>query len=351
MSQKNGKQKAATGRLSNGHVFFDEEVEKQEECKVITVLQMIDELIEKFTNQKRFKNGKVVTSKSNAREYKFLKSSLSSFTKERYGKFFFTYFFRDITEQFLLDYALYLQMRGAEKGNKGVVVGRLKKFLAVFNYADKKKMPGVNPKIFKCVELKMKHGKFVPKTISHEVMLKIEKLDRSIFSRTENFHIDLFLFSYYSGGMANIDVANLRWNCIVDNQFEYERMKITREAKMPVVDKARAIIDKYKDKCFEDYVLPIFTHKHVTEQQQYDRIERLSGNVNKTLRKVRKLVKCPTKITWYSARGTFITRMLKKGYSTSEVRAFAGNTTTTIDKHYYRVIFNEDTRKAINKII
>lgn len=196
--------------------YFNEEAEKQEECKVITVSQMIDELIERFTNQQRFKNGKIVTSKSNAREYKFLKSSLSTFTKKKYGKAFSTYFFRDITEQFLLDYALHLQVRGAQKGNKGAVVARLKKFLAVFNHAEDKKLPGINPKIFKCVELKMKHGKFIPKTIFHEIMLKIEKLDRSKFSKIENFHIDLFLFSYYSGGMANIDVANLRWNCIVD---------------------------------------------------------------------------------------------------------------------------------------
>lgn len=150
--------------------YFDEEAEKQEECKVISIQQMIDDLIERFTNQQRFKNGKIVTSTSNAREYKFLKSSLSAFTKQKYGKAFSTYFFRDITEKFLLDYALYLQVKGAENGNKGAVVGRLKKFLAVFNHADDKKIPGVNPKLFKCVELKMKHGKFVPKTIPHETV-------------------------------------------------------------------------------------------------------------------------------------------------------------------------------------
>ncbi|MBF0575494.1 tyrosine-type recombinase/integrase [Dysgonomonas sp. GY617] len=331
--------------------YFDEEALKQEECKVITVLQMIDQLIDRFSNQQRFKNGKLVTSNSNAREYKFLKGSLTAFTKQKYGKAFSSYFFRDITEKFLIDYALYLQMRGAEKGNKGAVVGRLKKFYAVFNHAEKKEMPGVNTKLFRCVELKMKHGKFVPKTISHEIMLKIEKLDRCKFSILENLHLDLFLFSYYSGGMANVDVAHLKWNNIVNNQFEYERIKIAREAKMPVVDKAKAIIDKYKDKCFEDYVLPIFTQKHISEQQQHDRVERLSYKVNKTLEKVRKLLKYPTKITWYSARGTFITRMLKEGYNTSDVGAFAGNTATTIDRHYYRPIFNEETRKEINKII
>lgn len=331
--------------------FFNEETEKQEECKVVTVSQMIDRLIERFTNQQRFKNGKIITSQSNARDYKFLKSSLTAFTKEKYNKAFSSYFFREITEKFLLDYALYLQIRGSQKGNKGAVVGRLKKFYAVFNHAEKEDMPGVSTKVFKCVEQKMKHSKFIPKTIPHEIMLKIERLDRSQFSRVENFHLDLFLFSYYSGGMANTDVAHLKWNNIVNGQFEYERIKIAREAKMPVVDKAKVIISKYKDKCFADYVLPIFTEKHLSEKQQHDRVERLTHKVNQTLEKIRKLVKYPAKITWYSARGTFITRMLKKGYNTSDVGAFAGNTATTIDRHYYRAIFNEETRKDINKII
>ena len=47
---------------------------------------MIDLLIEKFNTQERFKNGKLVVGSLNAREYHFLKKSLSDFTKHKYGK-------------------------------------------------------------------------------------------------------------------------------------------------------------------------------------------------------------------------------------------------------------------------
>ncbi|WP_165020632.1 tyrosine-type recombinase/integrase [Dysgonomonas sp. ZJ279] len=328
---------------------FDTPKENKEDTKVLSVSQMIDLLIDRFAKQQRFKNGKVVSSASNVKEYTILKNSLNDFTKQKYGKSLSSYFFRNIGEQFLLDYALYLQMRGAENGNKGAVCNRLKKLLAVCNHAKKIGMQGVNIAAFESVKGKMKVGKFVPKTIPYEVIRHIEKLDRSQLTRIEQFHIDLFLFSFYTGGMANIDVAYLNWNCLKDDMITYERMKIFKEAKVPLIDKAKAIIKKYKDKSYADYVLPVFTHKHATEKQRREKVERLSNKVNETLEKVRKAVKYEDKITWYSARGSFITKMIDDGYHPVLVAEQAGNSPDMIYRHYYKTTNTDEIRQSMNK--
>ena len=41
-----------------------------------------------------------------------------AFTKEKYEKAFSSYFFTDITEEFLLDFAFWLKERGIRNGNK-----------------------------------------------------------------------------------------------------------------------------------------------------------------------------------------------------------------------------------------
>ncbi|NDV46333.1 hypothetical protein D0T49_04680 [Paludibacter sp. 221] len=329
--------------------YFEEKVHTPEKVKIMTVSQVIDYQIDFFEKKERFKNGNVVSSFSNIREYGFLKSSLNAFTKRKYHKAFSGFYFKDINEQFLNDYALFLQLRGAENGNKGAVVARLKKLRAVCNPAFKLNIPEVNISAFRCVELKMKQNKFVPKTIPHETIKKIESMDRSGFTKTEQFHIDMFLFCFYAGGMANIDAIYLRKESIKKKMIVYERMKVCKEAKVPLINKAEEIINKYKDKSYGDFVFPVFTHKHTTEEKRRIRLERFNWKVNKTLEKVRTKIRYKEKITWYSARGSFITKMINDGYNPALVVEQAGNSPNIIFKHYYKTVNSEELRKNMNK--
>lgn len=329
--------------------YFDAEDKTAEKKIIRTISQVIDHLIDTYNNKERFKNGNIVSSYSNVREYQFLKNSLSDFTKQKYNKTFSGYYFKNINEEFLNDYAMFLHKRGAENGNKGAVVGRLKKLHAVCNFAYKMNIPEVNMSVFKCVESKMKHTTFVPKTVSHEVIKKIENLDKKTFSSKEQFHIDIFLFCFYAGGMANIDAAYLKQESIKEDSIVYERIKVCKEAKVPLINKAKEIIDKYKHESYSDFVFPIFTHKHSTEIQKRQRLDRFNCKVNITLEKVKKEIKCKDKITWYSARGSFITKMINDGYNLAIVAEHAGNSPEVISKHYYRIINADEIRQNMNK--
>lgn len=122
---------------------FDEVQTRKEEVKSLSVLQMIDSLIEKFTHKERYKNGRIITSINNARSYKEIKNSLSRFTQEVYNRSFSSYYFKEINERFLLDYTLYIQKVGIENGNKGGLTQKLRRLRATCRYAEKQGIYGV----------------------------------------------------------------------------------------------------------------------------------------------------------------------------------------------------------------
>lgn len=297
--------------------YFDTEEEntpKAKKAKVMPISQCIDVIIENMKNQKRLKNGKFISCSTNARQYYYLRLQLQKFTQEVYGKSFSTYYFMDIDEKFLKDFVLYLQERGIREGTDASLPERLKKFVGVFYNANLMGQPYTDKKIFECVRPYFKRKENPPQTIPYGIITQIEDMDRSLFSYKENFWIDLFLFSFYSGGMASVDVCYLTWDCIVDNVIIYERSKFPKEAEMPFNDKAKAIVEKYKDTCYQNYVLPIFTAKHKTERQKLKRIIRLRDKVNRTLKKIARILNTEKEFTWYAARGTFITKMIDEGY-------------------------------------
>ncbi|WP_165044257.1 tyrosine-type recombinase/integrase [Dysgonomonas sp. ZJ709] len=330
--------------------YFDKEKEKREEKKILSILQMIELIIHTKKTSQRFKNGKIVTCQSTSKTYIDIRNTLSKFTKEKYNKNFSGYFFEDITEQFLLDYIFYLRKCGSEKGNQGRVPGRLKSFCGVFYYANKKGIPGADITVFDNVRLYMKDKDREPRTIPSEIMDKIESFDSKDLSETEKFHLDMFLFCYYAGGIAPIDMAYLTWGSIQDGVLVYERMKVSKQAKMPFLNNARQIAKKYKKKCYDNHVLPIFTEKHVSDRQKSSKVERLSHEISETLGKVAKQVGYNGEIVWYSARGTFITKMVKLGYDPADIAKMAGNSVATIFKNYFKPKDASTIKKDLNKV-
>ncbi len=330
---------------------FESKSQKVQKPKILSVLNFIESLQNRFKNTERINNGKVVTSTANSELYLTLKNSLTQFSKEVYGRSFHSYFFEDIDEQFFKDYALFIQKQGILNGNKGGIVNKLKSLRATINYANKAKIPGVDPEAYIPVQNKMQTGKTIPKTIPYEVIKRIEKLDLSKFTKKQQLHIDVFLFSFYTGGMCNVDVIHLVHKNFNNGNIVYERMKTTKEAKMPVIQKAIDIIDKYIGQSTGDYVLPILKPHHTTEEQRRCRVSGFSDSVNRTLKKVAKILKYDGKITWNAARGTYITKMIDSKLSAEIVAEHAGNSPEVIYKHYYKVTSQNEVSKKVNNIL
>ena len=123
-------------------------------------------------------------------------------------------------------------------------------------------MYGVNMDAFLCLGNVIKWPETTSKAISYKTMNKIAAIDRTLLTRYEQLHLDMFLFSYYAGGMANVDVCNLTWDCVQEDRIVYERIKFPKTAKPILLQKARDIMNKYKEKSFENYVFPVFSPKY-----------------------------------------------------------------------------------------
>jgi hypothetical protein len=330
---------------------FETEEKKKEEIKVLPVSQCIDKIVAHLKNRKRFKNGKMLTSVNTARSYYYFKIALEQFTEDTYERKFSTWYFNEITEQFVKDFVLYTQDRGVRNGNKAGLVPKLKLLYGVFFYSDKLlNMPDTDLAVLKCTKDLIRRKKAEPQTISYDLIRKIETMDKSKFSKLERFYIDIFLFSFYAGGIIGIDVCYLTWSCIENNLICRERIKFPKEAVMPFNDKAKAIAEKYKGKCYGDYVLPLFTHKHTTEEkQQRNRLRGVGVNMTNTLNKVAKKLRCE-EFGWYAARGTFITKMLDEGFHPIAVAEFAGNSPKTIYNHYWKQTKHEDVLQSMNQM-
>lgn len=329
---------------------LDEVKAIKSEVKVKSVQQMIEFLEAKFREKRKVKNGQIVDSTTNAKRYVSLLRTLQQFTKEKYNKAFSTYFFADINEQFLLDFSFWIKEQGIRNGNKAGLPHKLRLLRAICNYARKQEMYGVDMEAFACLGDDIRWPETTSKAVSDKVIEKIANVDRTLFTAKENLHLDLFLFSYYTGGMANVDVCNLTWDLIKDDCIIYERIKFPKTAKPILLKKAREILNKYKGTGYGNYVFPVFTHKHTTTTKKTSRVKQLSTRLSQTLTKACKMLRIKESVTWYSARGSFISKMVDAGNNPYVVAEMAGNSPLTIYKHYYKNTKREEIKKELESI-
>ena len=198
-------------------------------------------------------------------------------------------------------------------------------------------MPGSDLSIFATTKNQIQKNETEPQTISIEVMKKIENLDRSLLTKNECEYLDYYLFCFYAGGMPPINASYLEWTNIDEKCIlRYNRYTTGKKAEVPCFKKAFDIAEKYSSKCFNHFVLPIYSHKQISEDQKIMKLKRVSIHVNRTLTKVAELIGYDGKITWYSARGTFITYMVKKGYNAFDIAKMCGNSVMAIERSYFK---------------
>ena len=212
------------------------------------------------------KNGHEVPCESYAQANERILEFLTRFVREKYGRSFSNLQFTDITEQFLKDYVFFIESEGAKRNSRGGLRGKLHSLYQVVKKASKKNVPGADLDVFICTNEKFREVETTPSTISMGLLRAMEAMDRSLLSKTESYCLDLFLFCFYCGGIAPIDAAYLTWACIdmKKRKITYERIKTPKKAKPPFVPRAEAIANKYRNECYADFVLPIFSARHDT---------------------------------------------------------------------------------------
>ena len=134
---------------------------------------------------------------------------------------------------------------------------------------------------------------------------------------------DVFLFQIYTG-LSYIDVLNLREEHIgkgIDrkNWIFKKREKTKTPAKIPLIDKAQAILDKYaylESKCLPVVNLTLY---------------------NRCLKQIMVIVDIEKHITSHCARHTFATLMRESGSDLSNIKQIVAHSKTSMTEHYAKL--------------
>lgn len=196
---------------------------------------------------------------------------------------------------------------------------------------------------------KFQVGKFDTKTtkraISKADIRKIEAYEpqpyvgpyASLRDNTDRLQLarDLFLFSYYCGGINFVDMAALTWSNIgvdLDNKprLTYTRQKTGGKFSLRLVPQALTILERYREKEAKQlamaYAFPILhSALHKTPTQRHNRCSKIMGQVNVDLKTIGVAVGIATPLTTYVARHSFATALKRSGVSTGIISEAMGH--------------------------
>ena len=152
---------------------------------------------------------------------------------------------------------------------------------------------------------------------------------------------DIFLFSCYTG-LSYIDIKELNPNQILvgidgNKWIHTQRIKTNEQLKIPLLPKAKKILEKYKNEIVaSDKLLPVYSNQ----------------KMNKILKEIAKACGIHKNITFHVARHTFATTVtLSNGVPIETVSKLLGHTKLTTTQIYARVLqkkVGEDMQNLMN---
>lgn len=273
-----------------------------------------------------------------ASTFKELRASLLEFNKH------LDIYFSDIDINWLKQYESFLRNKGLGDNSIGV---RFRTFRVLYNRAITENIvkAGYYPfRIYKVSKLKKETVKrSITKTDVEQIINY--KVDREY----TKLAIDLFYFSYLSGGINFVDIAYLTRDNIIDTRLVYTRKKTKKLIKLPIQDKALATIAKYQSDNI--YLFPILSKFHKTAQQKANRVHKVLAIINKSLKAVGEELNLPIDLTTYVARHTYATVLKRSGVNTSIISESLGHSSEKITQIYLDSFENSQIDEAMKNLL
>ncbi|GAB2950061.1 site-specific integrase [Hymenobacter coalescens] len=188
-------------------------------------------------------------------------------------------------------------------------------------------------------------GKFdvstTKRAVSRDALRRLEAIDPAT-ARLQRAK-DVFLFSFYGGGINFVDLAQLRWRNLTVGEdgswrLRYERQKTGGKFVLKLVAPAVAILERHRPATGatpDSYVFPVLhTEQHRTATQIKNRLHKVLSQVNKDLKTLAELAGIATSLTTYVARHSFATSLKKGGVATSLISEAMGHKSEAVTAIY-----------------
>ncbi len=195
---------------------------------------------------------------------------------------------------------------------------------------------------------KLQVGKFdvstAKRAISREELRKLEALPPA--NERQHLAKNVFLFSYYVGGINFVDLAQLRWRNLSGEavgtghpeRLSYERQKTGSKFSLRLLAPAAAIAAAYRPFTYASptsYVFPVLdVARHLTPHQIKNRLHKVLGQVNKDLKELGQQAGIATPLTTYVARHTFATTLKQAGTQTAVISQAMGHKSEAVTAVY-----------------
>jgi len=161
-----------------------------------------------------------------------------------------------------------------------------------------------------------------------------------------NFYLDLYRFSFYSGGINVKDMVLLKKANIHGDYLIYHRAKTNRPIKIYLLPQAQEIIERYSET--KGFIFPILDNEEA--EHIYKKVNSLTIKINYTLERACEDLKIP-KITTYSARHSFATVLMNKGVSVAFISKALGHSNISITENYLDSFTNDQMKEDMMKLI
>jgi site-specific recombinase XerD len=282
----------------------------------------------------------------NAKAYLYSYNSLKRFTGKKLD-----IPFSHIDISFLKEYEKWLRKGGCVETSMSVIFRTLR---SVYNKAIDAKCAKKDNYPFNEYKVSKFDTRTKKRAIPKDAIKKVIELDLSKELFYTQFSRDIFIFSYLCGGINLTDICHLKLANLIDNKLVYIRKKTKKRISTPLSDEAMQIIKKYAaDKTKpSDYIFPVLDDTiHKTELQRYNRVHKILGKVNPSLKKVAKLAGITINLTTYVARHSFATVLKNSGVNVALISETLGHSDIATTQIYLDSFENEQIGEAFKNLL
>ena len=311
------------------------------ECANYTV----NEIIEKFhqTNSdytitdfftKQIQKLKNDNRRGTARNYNKTLKSLKAFMKNTDSTF------NIVTEQFVESYNTFLIQRGVVRNT---ISFYMRIFRSVYNKAVAQK---IVEQTFPFKNVYTGVDKTRKRAVTETVISQLLSIDLKK-SKALQFARDLFIFSFYTRGMAFVDIVFLKKSNIQNGYITYVRHKTGQELTIKIETKLQNIINRYEKKD-SPYVFPILNTED--ENKAYSQYEIALNYYNRQLKRLSNFLEPNINLSSYTPRHTWATTARNKNVPLSIISAGMGHSSERTTLIYLTKIENS-VIDEVNKTI
>jgi len=245
-----------------------------------------------------------------------------------------------VTAKLMDEYELYLKEGGL---SMNTISFHMRALRAVYNRTVREGMT-VDRSPFRRVYTgvaKTEKRAITPQDIHALLVLKLEEGSPEAFAR------DMFMFSFYTRGMALVDVAFLKTSDIKNGVLTYVRHKTRQTINVRWEMEMQEIVDRYHSPG-QPYLLPVIRKLNGKERTQ---LRYRQGDINRALHRLGRKIGLQSSLTFYVARHSWASIARQLGVSTALISLGMGHASEYTTQVYLKSMESHPLDEANRLII